>query len=138
MEKIIMINTKLIFVDGITGSGKSTTAHFIARQLEKNGIKAKWFHEGETGNPLHQLVRNEGESDNDFAIRFMKEYPEERYEKFVNSIKDDDCIYIVDSFLFQDIIWIPLFYDISKEVIKKFVHKLCSLVACLNPVVIHY
>jgi len=38
-----MLNTKLILVDGMTGSGKSTTAHFIARQLEKNGIKVKCY-----------------------------------------------------------------------------------------------
>lgn len=36
-----MIKTKLILVDGITGSGKSTTAYYIARQIEKNGIKVR-------------------------------------------------------------------------------------------------
>ena len=47
-----MIKTKLILVDGISGSGKSTTAHFIHRQIEKNGIKVKWFYEQEDNHPL--------------------------------------------------------------------------------------
>ncbi|NOR44359.1 MAG: hypothetical protein GQ534_02145 [Candidatus Delongbacteria bacterium] len=41
------MKTKLIIVEGIAGSGKSTTAHYIARQLEKNEIKAKWYYEEE-------------------------------------------------------------------------------------------
>jgi thymidylate kinase len=47
-----MIDTKLILVDGIPGAGKSTTAQFIARQLEKNGIKTKIYNETDNNHPL--------------------------------------------------------------------------------------
>ncbi len=43
---------KLIIVEGLTGLGKSTLAHFIARQLQYQQIKAAWVHEGELGHPL--------------------------------------------------------------------------------------
>ena len=43
---------KLIIVEGLTGLGKSTLAHFIARQLQYQQIKAAWVHEGEVGHPL--------------------------------------------------------------------------------------
>ena len=43
---------KLIIVEGLTGLGKSTLAHFIARQLRYNDIEATWVHEGELGHPL--------------------------------------------------------------------------------------
>jgi adenylylsulfate kinase-like enzyme len=41
-----------ILVEGLTGSGKSTMAHFIARQLNYNGIAASWLHEGEISHPV--------------------------------------------------------------------------------------
>jgi len=132
-----MINTKLIFVDGISGSGKSTTAHYLARQLEKNGIKVKWFYEQEKDHPLQGMEKRDDETDKQFTTRFLKDYPNE-WEKLINSIKDEEVVYIIESFLFQDIIFDPLFNDFDKETIKQFIHKLCSLVACVNPVVIHY
>ena len=69
-----MINTKIIFVDGITGSGKSTITHFIARQLEQNGIKARWFHEEEEGNPFWLLDRIKDETDELFTKRVLRDF----------------------------------------------------------------
>ena len=43
---------RLILVEGLTGSGKSTTAHFIARQLQANQFPAGWIHEGELAHPV--------------------------------------------------------------------------------------
>ena len=37
--------SKLIIVEGLTGSGKSIMAHFNARQLQYNGIPVNWVHE---------------------------------------------------------------------------------------------
>jgi len=131
-----MLNTKLIFVDGITGSGKSTTAHFIARQIEKNGLKVKWFHEEETDHPFALMESKEDESDADYVQRNLKEYPK-KWIDFVDKVKDDDCIYIMESYLFQDIISTSL-EDVDKQTIKDHVHELCLIAACLNPVVIYF
>ena len=46
------IGSKLIIVEGLTGSGKSIMAHFIARQLQYNRIPASWVHEGEETHPI--------------------------------------------------------------------------------------
>lgn len=43
---------QLVLVEGLTGLGKSTFAHFIARQYEYNGIEASWIHEGEDPHPV--------------------------------------------------------------------------------------
>jgi len=41
-----MRNTKFIFIEGIMGSGKSTTALFLTEHLQKNGIAAQFMSEG--------------------------------------------------------------------------------------------
>ncbi|MBN8192121.1 hypothetical protein JI667_08175 [Bacillus sp. NTK074B] len=45
------MNTNLIIVEGIPGSGKSTTANFMKEHLEKEGIKVKLYQEGDSSHP---------------------------------------------------------------------------------------
>ena len=47
-----MIKTKLILVDGIPGSGKSTLSQFISKQIERNKIKVKWYFEHDMFHPI--------------------------------------------------------------------------------------
>lgn len=137
-----MINTKLILIDGITGSGKSTIAHFIARQIKNSGFEVKWFHEDENEHPLRlygeKYIKNENESDINYSQRIRTDYYD-IWNNFVNKIKDDKTIYIVESFIFQDILFFPHFiYDIARNEIKDFDHKVMDIISCLNPVVIHF
>lgn len=137
-----MIKTKLILVDGITGSGKSTISHFIARQMQKNLIKVKWFHEDERKHPLRlygeKYLRNKEESDIDYSRRIMIDYYS-IWQNFIKKIKDDDIVYIVESFIFQDILFFPHFiYDIDRKKIKEFDHDVMDIIRSLDPVVIHF
>jgi thymidylate kinase len=42
----------LVFVEGVPGTGKSTTAQFLARQLIRHGRPARWFYEEQVPNPF--------------------------------------------------------------------------------------
>jgi thymidylate kinase len=134
-----MINTKLILVDGITGSGKSSTAHFIKRQLEKNGLKAVWFYEIQKNHPLHiQLDTIENESESEKYLRGMKEFLN-IWKNLVAKIKDDDIIYIVESFIFKDSLCMPLIMsDLDYSDSEEFIFNICEIVKDLNPVLIHF
>lgn len=46
------LSSKLIIVEGLPGSGKSTIAQFIAHQLQGNNIKAQWYYEVGLYHPL--------------------------------------------------------------------------------------
>ena len=41
-----MRGTRFIFVEGIMGSGKTTTALFLAERLQQHGISAEFMSEG--------------------------------------------------------------------------------------------
>ena len=135
-----MIKTKLILVDGIAGSGKSTTAHFIFRQMKKNGIKVRWYYEQEKNHPLQvnekEAEQKKDELDTDFSRRIMGKYPE-IWNNFVNMIKDDDTVYIVESFILQDVLLLPFVNDLDRQTIKDYSHKMLEIIRCFNPVLIH-
>jgi hypothetical protein len=132
-----MINTKLILVDGITGSGKSTTSHFIARQLEKNGKKTKWFHETDTEHPLCVSLKEKVEGGQDpYKFRLFVSYPEKLTE-FVSNVINDEYVYIIEAYLFQDILNQFFKLDTDKHSIRDFYKKLFKIISSLNPVVIY-
>jgi len=130
-----MLNTKLIFVDGISGSGKSTTAHYIARQLEKNGIKAKWIIENENDHPLR--FKSTSNDDNDYIEEYKSLY-HEQWTDFAEKVFNDDQIYIIDAYLFQDVIIPFLLHDRSRSEIDEFYSRMTAMIAKLNPVIIHF
>ena len=46
-----MLGTRIVFVDGLPGAGKSTTAEYVAGELEQRGIPCRLFPERETDHP---------------------------------------------------------------------------------------
>jgi thymidylate kinase len=43
---------QLVFVEGIPGIGKSTTAEKLSGYLEENGCPTRWYHEMADNNPI--------------------------------------------------------------------------------------
>lgn len=62
-----MINTQLILIDGLSGSGKSYTTQLLAMHLQRNGYQAKWFYEHEMPHPIYQYDELAGSIE--FALR---------------------------------------------------------------------
>src|SRR5262249_31132645 len=48
------LNTNLILVDGLPGSGKSTTAQLVWLQLVRSGYDASWFFEHQSSHPIYK------------------------------------------------------------------------------------
>ncbi|OGE81992.1 MAG: hypothetical protein A2Y39_06580 [Candidatus Delongbacteria bacterium GWF2_40_14] len=105
--------------------------------MKKNRIKTKWHFEVEKDHPLLQIEKNKDESDEDHSKRVLVEYPQ-KWIDFVNKIKDDEYIYIVESYLLQNVLMYPHFLnDLDRQTIKEYSHKLFEISRCLNPVLIH-
>jgi len=138
-----MLNTKLIFVDGISGSGKSTTAHYLARQLVKNGFKVKWFYEQEKIHPFRfisgmddkELEKEENKEKwfDEFRSKYCAQI-----EKFVESIKDDDYIYIIEAWFLSNTLSNFVQRDQDLKVIESFYDQYFSVILRLNPVTIYF
>lgn len=71
-----MKNTKLILLEGLPCSGKSTNSGLILRQLERNGFSAEWVHEEARPHPT--LFFNEACLSELEYRSFIDKYPEAR------------------------------------------------------------
>ncbi|MDA3887049.1 MAG: hypothetical protein PF638_15795 [Candidatus Delongbacteria bacterium] len=130
-----MINTKLILVDGLPGSGKSTIAHFLARQMELNDIKVKWIYETIDDHPLEYHVK-EFKLET-FLDEFESAYPD-HLQKFIDQILKDEYTYIIDSSLFKEILGRDILLDQNQDRIfsNRMFEKVCSILKPLNSVYI--
>lgn len=55
IQRSSLIRTKLIIVDGLPGSGKSTTAKYIKTLLDNNGISNCFYEEGNFAHPIGSI-----------------------------------------------------------------------------------
>ncbi len=132
-----MLNTKLILIDGITGSGKSTLSHFLYRQMQKNNMQVKWLHEEEKDHPLVYKPNWAKElTTQEKTEIYLKEYVE-LWGKFAEEVKQSGSVYIVESYLFQYPFATLIRQETDKSRIKEFGHALIKQVEQLNPVVIY-
>ncbi len=77
-----MENTKLIMLEGLPGTGKSTNSDFLRMQLQLNGKLTKWIHEVEKPHPV--LFFNEASLTYDEYKSFLDIHP--HCEQILNQI----------------------------------------------------
>ena len=68
-----MIDTRLIMLEGLPSTGKTTNARFIHIQLDRNNINAEWIHEVAMPHPV--LFFDEAGMTYDEYDKFTKTYP---------------------------------------------------------------
>lgn len=120
---------KLIIVEGLTGLGKSTMAHFIARQLQYNGIRATWIHEGEVPHPVSIPVRPNVTTFMDRSL--------EKWDSFATQINESGQVTVIEASTFNNLIESLFKHCLDKPVILEFGMKLEQVIAPLKPALIY-
>ncbi len=128
-----MLHTKLILIDGLPGSGKSTTAQFIALQLERNHIPARWFYELEQAHPIHafHVWSREG------PAKFVKTIIN-NWRTFVAREQNSDVVNILESTLFQSTVRLLLQNDVPHSEILEYAFHTEEITRELQPVLIYF
>lgn len=122
---------RLILVEGLTGAGKSTLAHFIAHQYRANGIPARWIWEETRDHPVGPPP---AEPHEDGFIETMLA----RWEQFAAAIQAGDAITVVEASVFNGLIrW--LFESGSPpDVLVDCADRLFGRIAALDPALIYF
>jgi len=123
------VGSKLIIVEGLTGSGKSIMAHFIARQLQYNGIPASWVHEGEEPHPILIDVESNIED-------YMAEM-RERWAAYVDQVGLSDRVMVVEACFFNNLIDSLLAHNVDRPGIIQYGDELQALIEPLNPTLVY-
>lgn len=118
---------KIILIDGISTTGKSTISDKLYNYFKRNDIKAKWLHEESLNDinlnlelPKHEFIELE-------ELKLEMENLYNRWNVFYNKIKDDENTYIIDSNFFKNIHDYMLFSKMDTKEIKEYYNRLIQI-----------
>lgn len=132
------MNNKVLLVDGITGSGKTTTARYLCKVLNERGIKSKWYEEEAEDNPLvYKEYDIEVLNSKEEIEKFITNYPIQ-LKKFIKGAKKDNYIHIIESYYLQDSIRILFQNNVCEEIIQDFFNKINNILRPLKPVLVYF
>ncbi|OZB96144.1 hypothetical protein [Paenibacillus sp. XY044] len=98
------MKTRLILIDGMPGSGKSTTGSFISERLNERNVLNRFYHELEDNHPLRIYDKQFTSFTNLEEAESFTARVEQLFTNFVNERADRDVITIIESYVFQDTI----------------------------------
>jgi len=139
-----MLGTRIIFVDGLPGSGKSTTAQYVAGALEQRGIRYRLLREREPDHPLnvgtdlHPSGSTTGARM--FAAYTIGSFVEEslaRWNAFVAEAKGSELVNVLDSHPFQNSVRVLSQMDADPVMMAAYQSRVEERAAELGPVLIY-
>lgn len=137
-----MKNAKLILIEGLPGSGKSTTAHHLSRFLTNSDIDNKWWYEEEKNHPVYIY------KDQEEAQYIIKDLSDGKYNTIINKaleqwrnfgsyLESTNKIVLIDSCFFGYLSWSLFPFDVPKDVIKEYTLAVEKIIKPFNPCLVY-
>ncbi|MCM3628347.1 hypothetical protein M3194_13325 [Paenibacillus glycanilyticus] len=132
------MKSKLIVIDGMPGSGKTTSAIMVSEQLTKLGVANHCLLEGEPNHPLLILDRqfdsleNEEEADEFIALI------QSRYKSFAEDKRKREEVTIIESVMLQDTINTSFHMGMNREKLRQLSASMQEILSPLTPALIYY
>lgn len=120
---------KLIIVEGLTGLGKSTLAHFIARQIQYQETDTTWVHEGELEHPLS--------IDSDSGIDIFMQAALVKWRGLVSHIERSGEIIILDASLFNNLLESLFSHNLPTPKIVQYSEEIQDTIQSLRPALVY-
>ena len=140
-----MRDTKLIFVEGLPGSGKTTTASWLASRLQSERLMVNLFlehqleHPLNVGGTLHPSGYTTGEA-------FFQRYTPasfvheslQRWHTFVRDALQTEAINVLDSYPFQNTVRVLLQLNATPDCMREYAGQVDALIMPLQPVLLYF
>lgn len=129
-----MIPTNLILVDGLPGSGKSTTAQRLSFHLASLGYEARWLYEHELPHPIYPDDEvDEALTGGLPALVALQEQALHRWQALADSLAGTRQIVILESTFFQIGVGLLVGMLQEEELIRHHTQRILTATAPLNP-----
>jgi thymidylate kinase len=132
-----MIDTKLILIEGLPGSGKSTTARCLASEIGSYGKKCKCFLEREEDHPVF-IGCMDSFSEVIPLSRPRAKATLQRWEKFAKEANCKETINIMESCFWQTGLMFMYDAGASEDEISENNQRIAATIAKLKPVLIYF
>lgn len=137
------LRTNLIVLDGLPGSGKSTTAHWLTQVLHQQQVASTFIAETEPSHPLWWYDVWDGNEyrtpDFDHVpIETFIQNSIEKWKDFAIRVENTQQLYIVESFFFQNTIGMFLMGGAKPAGLREYAYEVQQIVAPLNPLLIYF
>src|SRR5713226_5304814 len=139
-----MRNTQFIFVEGIMGSGKTTTAWFLTEQMQRNRIAARFMLEGPTiDEPEHPLrvatdLPHPNAAWRDVTVDEFIERSLRKWHAFAREARQSETVTVCDGLLFHGNMTDLLLMNAEPEVLRSYIGQVIECISDLDPVVIYF
>ena len=125
----MLLNTKLILIEGLPGAGKSTSTVHLGSVLQRHGIACRCFHEEDDPHPLPCL---------DFEIQGLPQKMIPLWMTFVNHAVQESTVTIIESRLWQNTALYMYMSEIDVSEIMEFEHQVSQVLTPLSPVLLYF
>jgi hypothetical protein len=140
-----MRDTQLIFVEGLPGLGKTTTASWLAARLHSEHLPVNLYLEAQPEHPINVGGDLHPAGDVTGETYFQRYRPAsfiqeslQRWQAFVNDAMQTDAISVLDSYPFQNSIRILLQMDAALDDMREYAAQVEALVMPLRPALIYF
>src|SRR5690349_5046750 len=128
-----MRDTRLVLVEGIPGSGKSTTAQFLAHALANRGYPVRWWYEEEIGHPVYLFRDLPGltqvrEDLHSGRYRTVIAAALRQWRRFAAQVGAGEEIVVVDGCFFGYLAWSLFPLDVSPAEIMAYIAEVEAII----------
>jgi thymidylate kinase len=133
-----MLNTQLILINGMPGSGKSTTGEYIRDQLNNLRIPNQFYHELAENHPLRIYDRQFTSFTITEEAEWFVDKVKQLFSQFVQDRLKGREVAIIESYIFQDTIGFAYNMGMERDLLLELMESIKNILQELNPVLIYY
>lgn len=138
-----LIDSHLIVLDGLPGSGKTTTGQWLTAVLLQQGLNARWLPEAEISHPLWWYQHWNGAEYqppdfNSIPIEMFIQNSISKWKEFTKSAHGTGQLFIAESVFFQNAVAIFLMGGARATALVEYALEVQKITQRLDPILIYF